>query len=471
MTIPQEVTNPRPEPTHIHAYTQHIQTAQQTLETLLALSSSMSRNLLFRVMRSLQKPLVSCLMQTWSARSREVQTQSHTLVKTVNYMIGKLFEKTETTGAGIQELEALNQYLIKYLNDHFTNYYKSQTGMVQQIFTPFSVLRSICANQPCYLEGTCLPVFLKVLEKAVRDQVSTHPPQDVAREKTYTATVDFVIVALELLKVRVGFFSSEHRRNLCQNILYPLIEKTPYDKVLLTLISITHEVLVTHSDRNASNPGLPLASRLHVQCERKIYNSRNTKDPNAHTLMAPYLAMALVIFNDPSFRNSEYAPRMSSGFYWGLMSSDPETRRKFLAVWERTLEPYVLSRLMHILKDESWHHFRKYNWIRHVIWLLCQSCIQKPYGEFSPKKPIYFGDCTTLARTLEVIAGRDAIPSLGALDCNGTFNSPRRREVSTVTPGRGQQVNALFEYARAGHGKGTNKAHSRGSGGNPGPGL
>ena len=92
---------------------------------------------------------------------------------------------------------------------------------------------------------------------------------------------------------------------------------------------------------------------------------------------------------------------------------------------------------MTALKEESWHHFRKYYWIRHVIWLLLQASTQKPFGEYSLKRPIHFGDnCTTLAKTLEIILTPQ--PGLGAtsMDCTVTssFSSPgtSHGEVSNV---------------------------------------
>lgn len=45
-------------------------------------------------------------------------------MRSLYQLIDKLFERTKSSPEGLDELDNINQYIIKFINDSFTNYEK-----------------------------------------------------------------------------------------------------------------------------------------------------------------------------------------------------------------------------------------------------------------------------------------------------------------------------------------------------------
>ncbi|VDO26106.1 unnamed protein product [Haemonchus placei] len=257
------------------------------------------------------------------------------LVRLVNMLVSKLFEKSNCSMTGMYEFEILNQFISKYLNDHFNSYVKSSACMIMNAFTALSLLRVICTQQPGYLDAMCLQAYIKVLEKAVREHIGHITEQgEATREKV--ATAEMIAMALEMLRPRVEAISAEAKRTICQNVLLPLIERSTFDKIIDVVLRVVSELVVTHRDENCANPGLPLLVRLQSVVEKR-YRANSE-------LMKMFLKVVLFVFEHPLLLTSDYAEKLEDAFHWGLTAQDREMREKFLLVFERNLAVNPIAR-------------------------------------------------------------------------------------------------------------------------------
>ncbi|WKX92957.1 hypothetical protein Q1695_010745 [Nippostrongylus brasiliensis] len=365
-------------------FAQSIAQSQQALEVLINLVTIMPKPLLLQTVRPLQRAIISCLNCGHSA-----------LVRLVNVLVTKLFEKSNCSMTGMYEFEILNQFISKYLNDHFNSYVKSSACMVMNAFGALTLLRVICSQQPGYLDAMCLQAYIKVLEKAVREHIAHVTEQgEPTREKL--ATAEMISMALEMLRPRIEAISAEAKRTICQNVLLPLIERSTFDKIIDVVLRVVSELVVTHRDEHSANPGLPLLVRLQSVVEKRY---RGNGD-----LMKMFLKVVLFVFEHPLLLTSDYADKLVDAFHWGLTAQDREMREKFLVVFERNLPANPIARLTYILQEKDWEPFRDYFWLRHALWLLLK-CIPSSMGSSGEHRRIFIDSSATLWRTMHAVAG------------------------------------------------------------------
>ncbi|EYC15392.1 hypothetical protein Y032_0037g3495 [Ancylostoma ceylanicum] len=363
---------------------QSIAQAQQALEVVINLVAIMPKPLLLQTIRPIQRAIISCLNSGHGA-----------LIRLVNVLVAKLFEKSNCSMTGMYEFEILNQFISKYLNDHFNSYVKSSTCLVMNAFTAFSLLRVICSQQPGYLDAMCLQAYIKVLEKAVREHIMHVTEQgETTREKM--ATAEMIAMALELLRPRIEAISAEAKRTICQNVLLPLIERSSFEKIIDVVLRVVSELVVTHRDEHSANPGLPLLVRLQSVVEKRYRLNGE--------LMKMFLKVVLFVFEHPLLLTSDYADKLEDAFHWGLTTQDRDLREKFLVVFERNLAANPLARLSYILREKDWEPFRDYFWLRHALWLMLR-CIPVSGTAGSGHRRVFVDSSATLWRTMLAVAG------------------------------------------------------------------
>ncbi|KAJ1358809.1 hypothetical protein KIN20_017331 [Parelaphostrongylus tenuis] len=365
-------------------FAQSISQAQQALEVVINLVTIMPKPLLLQTVRPIQRAIISCL-----------NSGHGSLIRLVNVLVSKLFERSNCSVTGIYEFEILNQFISKYLNDHFNSYVKSSNCMVMNAFTAFSLLRVICAQQPGYLDAMCLQSYVKVLERAAKEHITHVTEQgDATREKM--ATAEMIALALELLRPRIEAIPLEAKRTICQNVLVPLIERSSFEKIIDVVLRVVSELIITHHDEHLANLGLPLLVRLQSVVEKRYrLNSE---------LMKIFLKVVLFVFEHPVLSSTEYAEKLEDAFHWGLTTEDHEIRDKFLTVFERNLPANPFARLSYILREKDWEPFRDYFWLRHALWLLLR-CIPASNSFARGNRRIFVDSSATLWRTLLAVTG------------------------------------------------------------------
>ncbi|KIH63897.1 hypothetical protein ANCDUO_05800 [Ancylostoma duodenale] len=321
-----------------------------------------------------QSQLAQSIAQAQQALEVVINLVAIMLIRLVNVLVAKLFEKSNCSMTGMYEFEILNQFISKYLNDHFNSYVNQQPG---------------------YLDAMCLQAYIKVLEKAVREHIMHVTEQgETTREKM--ATAEMIAMALELLRPRIEAISAEAKRTICQNVLLPLIERSSFEKIIDVVLRVVSELVVTHRDEHSANPGLPLLVRLQSVVEKRYRLNGE--------LMKMFLKVVLFVFEHPLLLTSDYADKLEDAFHWGLTTQDRDLREKFLLVFERNLAANPLARLSYILREKDWEPFRDYFWLRHALWLMLR-CIPVSGSAGPSHRRVFVDSSATLWRTMLAVAG------------------------------------------------------------------
>ncbi|VDM69858.1 unnamed protein product [Strongylus vulgaris] len=71
-----------------------------------------------------QSQLAQSIAQAQQALEVVINLVTIMLIRLVNVLVAKLFEKSNCSMTGMYEFEILNQFISKYLNDHFNSYVK-----------------------------------------------------------------------------------------------------------------------------------------------------------------------------------------------------------------------------------------------------------------------------------------------------------------------------------------------------------
>ncbi|CAB3404105.1 unnamed protein product [Caenorhabditis bovis] len=393
MIIPPELINSKLEGSGTSAtLTTCVNTAQSSLELILNLINTMPKELLLQTLKPLQKGIISCL-----------NSGIQVLVRLVNQLVGKLFEKTKTSQTGLDELEEFNRYIARYLNDQFTLNVKNPQAPVAALFTAFSLVRTICSNQPGYLDAICLNSFLKVAEKAAREHLCyVQNGQDSHREK---GVVEMVCISMELIRPRLDFLPTETRKVILLNIASDLIGRSSYEKVVESCLKVVGTLISTTDNDFTLQYSLPLLLKV-----QEVIKARFRSSKDLYTTFLTYVARA---YENTDYRMSEAGSRLWEGFVWGLTSNDSDIREKFLLIWESTW-PHLssidmLQRMKYILKDQEWSRFGQYYWLRHALWSMLRCVNIKGKQEAAKKegfkrKLVLMLNCSSPWKTFEFAA-------------------------------------------------------------------
>ncbi|CAD6192581.1 unnamed protein product [Caenorhabditis auriculariae] len=395
MTISQEALNNMRQEGSQSSQSSNMPTpAQQALELILSIINVVPKPLLLQTIRPLQRAIISCL-----------NTGIANLIRCINVLLGKLLERTNHSPNGLDELETLNQYLNKYLNEHTEmSIFSPRTASMptQHMFTPFSLLRTICSYEPAYLDTVCLQTFIRIMEKAAREHLTTPMQTPATINERDRAINELVSLSLELIRPRIEFISGDTKRYIGQNILLVLIDRSSHEKISENVLRVIGAMISEGDPETTIGTALPLLIRYQNVIDKRFKNAKDIK-PN-------FLMLLLKVFENENWRQTELADRLLEGFHWGLTSPDAEIREKFLSTWENTTPelktPDVYQRLRFVMRGVDWARFREFFWLRHVFWLILR-CVRKASDmkeTLLKRKRMLMEDCATFWKTFEFSA-------------------------------------------------------------------
>uniref|UniRef100_A0A915BXE0 FAT domain-containing protein n=2 Tax=Parascaris univalens TaxID=6257 RepID=A0A915BXE0_PARUN len=355
--------------------------AQTTLDVLTQLVVILPPEVVVHNVKVAQRGIISCL-----------NCQQNPVMRSLYQLIAKLFEKTKSSPEGLDELETINQFVAKFINDTFTNYERAATQPVQGIFGTIHLLRTICSIQPAYVDTVCLQTFMRALQKLVKDHITV---SSLGENKGH-AVAELIIYSLELLRPRMRDLHSETRRTISQYVLQPLIDKTMVDRILDVVIKVVDE-MVTSGDEKQPNQGVPLLIRL-----MQTFEAQRRHEKGGEMLLA-LLGIVLYVYETPHLRTTETAAKLSTAFHWGLSVSDEGLRKRFFKVFDAQVPRKVYERLYHIVALQNWSDMHQSFWIKHCITLMFSSIME----ETKDWKTILawrteLKNCATFWRTFEI---------------------------------------------------------------------
>ncbi|VDM39812.1 unnamed protein product [Toxocara canis] len=355
--------------------------AQTTLDVVAQLIVILPPEVVVQNIKVAQRGIISCL-----------NCQQNPVMRSLYQLIAKLFEKTKSSPEGLDELETINQFVAKFINDTFTNYERAATQPVQGIFGTIHLLRTICSIQPAYIDTVCLQTFMRALQKLVKDHITV---SSLGENKGH-AVAELIIYSLELLRPRMHALHSETRRSISQYVLQPLIDKTIVDRILDVVIKVVDE-MVRSGDEKQPNQGVPLLIRL-----MQTFDTQRRHEKGGDMLLA-LLSIVLYVYETPHLRTTETAAKLSMAFHWGLSVSDEGLRKRFFKVFDAQVPRKVYERLYHIVALQNWSDMHQNFWIKHCINLMFSSIMEETKDwKTLPMWRTELRNCATLWRTFEL---------------------------------------------------------------------
>ncbi|KAL3994636.1 FAT domain family protein [Acanthocheilonema viteae] len=358
----------------------HFSQLHTSLDIITHLVVILPQEVIVTNVKMLQRGIVACL-----------NCQDNAVMRSLCQLVSKLFEKTKCSPEGLDELETINQFVTKFINDTFTNYEKGQSQPMTGVFATIHLLRTICVIQPAYVDTMCLSSFTKAVQKLVREHVSS------CTENKGHALTELIIFSLELLRPRIHTIPPEARRNIGQCILTPLIDKTPFDRVLDIVIRVV-DIMVRNGDERQLNQGVPLLIRLVQTMEA---HKRHEKSGD---LLKILLETVLYVYETAHLRTSETLAKLNSAFHWGLCAQDESLRSRFFKLFDAQVPKNICDRLYHIITSQNWADMQQYFWIKHCINLLLSLIMDEQKDKsVTGAEQIVLLNCCTLWRKFEKI--------------------------------------------------------------------
>lgn len=369
-------------------YVNVLTNAQQTLDMICFIIPVIPKSTLLMMMRPLQRPLIQCLNSG---------PQNYKMTRLVTQIISRLLEKTIVSPNGLEELELLNQYIIKFLNDNFSNVMKNINAPVLHVLGAFTLLKSICTHEPAFLDNV-FPTFLKVMERASKEHISYSV--NGSEGSVVKNVAELLVVCMDLVRARSDHISIETKRSIVAGMISEMITKSSSDKVVQTCAKLLGAFITPADSDFTINTVLVNLVRIQSTISSKFKNSKD--------LITEFLVVVIKVFENSEYRNSESGTLLWDAFFWGLKSGDPQTRENFSIVWEMTWPQLATADMMHrmqyILRNQDWSKFRHGYWLKFALWGMFRTIAKRPVDPNNPRKRCGFFECATPWRTIEYAA-------------------------------------------------------------------
>ncbi|VDP13889.1 unnamed protein product [Onchocerca flexuosa] len=352
----------------------HLSQLHTSLDIITHLIAILPQEVIVANVKMLQRGIVACLNCQDNAVG--LMNLEVIVMRSLCQLVSKLFEKTKCSPEGLDELETINQ---------------GQSQPMTGVFATIHLLRTICVIQPAYVDTMCLSSFTKAVQKLVREHVSS------CTENKGHALTELIIFSLELLRPRIHAIPPEARRNIGQCILTPLIDKTPFDRVLDIVIRVV-DIMVRNGDERQLNQGVPLLIRLVQTMEA---HKRHEKSGD---LLKILLETVLYVYETAHLRTSETLAKLNSAFHWGLCIQDESLRSRFFKLFDAQVPKNIFDRLYHIITSQNWADMQQHFWIKHCINLFLSLIMDEHKDKNGAKtQQTLLLNCSTLWQSFEKI--------------------------------------------------------------------
>lgn len=276
---------------------------------------------------------------------------------------------TSSVASKYEELECLYAAVGKVIYEGLTNYEKASSANPTQLFGTLMILKSACSNNSSYIDRL-ISVFMRSLQKMVREHLSPQPNPGTA--ETSTVTSELVMLSLDLVKTRLSVMNMEMRKNFIQVIITSLIEKSPDPKILRAVVKIVEEWVKNSGNSMATNqvPNPREKSILLV----KMMTYIEKRFPDDLELNAQFLDLVNYVYRDESLSGSDITSKLEPAFLSGLRCTQPLIRAKFFEVFDSSMKRRVYERLLYICCSQNWEAMGSHFWIKQCTELLLAVC-------------------------------------------------------------------------------------------------
>lgn len=260
-----------------------------------------------------------------------------------------------------EELDQLYTSVNKAVIDGLTNYEKSAIGSASPtgIFSTLMILKAACSSNSTYLDKI-ISSFFRVLSRMTRDHLQINPSSNDA---SGPMGVELLILALDLIKNRVGVLGNDMRKAFIAQILVALIEKSSDVKVLKAITKMVEDWIkssktgMNQSSNQPSNqssnlpsnqPGVNVTTaptiREKILLLVKLMLNTEKRFPEETELNANFLELVNYIYREESFKSTDLTVKLEQAFMTGLRCSQPLIRAKFFEVFDASIRKRLIDR-------------------------------------------------------------------------------------------------------------------------------
>uniref|UniRef100_A0A671N987 Transformation/transcription domain-associated protein-like n=1 Tax=Sinocyclocheilus anshuiensis TaxID=1608454 RepID=A0A671N987_9TELE len=277
---------------------------------------------------------------------------------------------TSSVASKYEELECLYAAVGKVIYEGLTNYEKASSANPTQLFGTLMILKSACSNNSSYIDRL-ISVFMRSLQKIVREHLSPQPNPGAA--ETSTVTSELVMLSLDLVKERLSVMNMEMRKNFIQVILTSLIEKSPDPKILRAVVKIVEEWVKNNSGNPMATNQVPNPREKSILLV-KMMTYIEKRFPDDLELNAQFLDLVNYVYRDENLSGSDITSKLEPAFLSGLRCTQPLIRAKFFEVFDASMKRRVYERLLYICCSQNWEAMGSHFWIKQCIELLLAVC-------------------------------------------------------------------------------------------------
>ncbi|XP_050979901.1 transformation/transcription domain-associated protein isoform X2 [Labeo rohita] len=277
---------------------------------------------------------------------------------------------TSSVASKYEELECLYAAVGKVIYEGLTNYEKASSANPTQLFGTLMILKSACSNNSSYIDRL-ISVFMRSLQKMVREHLSPQPNPGAA--ETSTVTSELVMLSLDLVKERLSVMNMEMRKNFIQVILTSLIEKSPDPKILRAVVKIVEEWVKNNSGNPMATNQVPNPREKSILLV-KMMTYIEKRFPDDLELNAQFLDLVNYVYRDENLSGSDITSKLEPAFLSGLRCTQPLIRAKFFEVFDASMKRRVYERLLYICCSQNWEAMGSHFWIKQCIELLLAVC-------------------------------------------------------------------------------------------------
>ncbi|XP_016401510.1 transformation/transcription domain-associated protein [Sinocyclocheilus rhinocerous] len=303
------------------------------LEILSFLLSVLQPPAILAHFKPLQRGIAACM----TCGNTKVLRAVHTLLSRLTSTF-PTEPSTSSVASKYEELECLYAAVGKVIYEGLTNYEKASSANPTQLFGTLMILKSACSNNSSYIDRL-ISVFMRSLQKMVREHLSPQPNPGAA--ETSTVTSELVMLSLDLVKERLSVMNMEMRKNFIQVILTSLIEKSPDPKILRAVVKIVEEWVKNSGNTMATNqvPNPREKSILLV----KMMTYIEKRFPDDLELNAQFLDLVNYVYRDENLSGSDITSKLEPAFLLGLRCTQPLIRAKFFEVFDASMKHLLLA--------------------------------------------------------------------------------------------------------------------------------
>ena len=324
------------------------------LDLLTYLLTMLKRDQILANFKPLQRGLAACMV-----------SPNQKVVRAVHLLLTKLMSMfpTEPTGSAVSskydELESLYNHVSKVVFEGLVAFEKNSAATTSSLYGTLMVLKAAGHNNPCYVDRL-ITSFMRVLQRMARDHLTQGG-------ESSPVAVELLILALDLVKNRVGVMGLDMRKSFIGAILVNLIDKTAEVKVLKAITKMVDEWVKNKSPIAINQgPSLREKSILLVKLMHCI-EKRFTDDPD---VQAQFLELVNHIYRDDTLKSTELTVKLEPAFLSGLRCSQPAIRAKFFEVFDTSMKRRLHERLLYVVCSQNWEHIGHHYWIRQCLELL-----------------------------------------------------------------------------------------------------